>query len=258
MSCDNGILVERNGSVVTITIDRPDVLNALDPAAHRALSDAFDAYAADDDLRIAVITGSGGRAFCVGSDLRVRAEMGGDDMPATGFAGLTERFDLFKPVIAAVNGFAMGGGLEIVLACDLAIAVSHAEFGLPEPKVGLAAAGGLHRLARQLPMKHAMEIALGATLFSADRALQFGLVNEVVETGQLAAAVDALVGRLEEGAPLSHQATKQMMQEGLSQPSLKAAFGARYTAYEKMLASEDAKIGSEAFLQKRKPVWTGR
>ena len=123
---------------------------------------AFDLYAADPELRVAIVTGVGARAFCAGTDLKVRAATGRDDHPPTGFAGLTGRFDLFKPVIAAVNGLALGGGVEIVAACDLAIAAAHAEFGLPEPRVGLAALGGgvLHRLARQMPMKQAMWLAL--------------------------------------------------------------------------------------------------
>ena len=258
MSLVDGIEVRTHDGVMMLTIARPDVLNALDPPAHRALNDAFDLFATDDSLLVAVITGSGGKAFCVGSDLKVRAEMGGDDMPEGGFAGLTERFDLYKPVIAAVNGHAIGGGLEIVLACDLAIAVPEAKFGLPEVKVGLAASGGLHRLARLLPMKQAMEIALSGSLFTAEQALRFGLVNQVVPAGDLNRTVAAWVTELKDGAPLALQASKQMMLDGLSKPSLEAAFGASYPIQEKVLASDDAVEGSSAFLEKRKPVWTGR
>jgi crotonobetainyl-CoA hydratase len=138
--------------IMEVSIQRPDVLNALNSQAHSELADTFDKFAKDSALNIAVIRGSGERAFCVGSDLKERSEFGSDRMPPSGFAGLTERFDLEKPVIALVNGDAIGGGLEILLACDLAIAVDTAHFGLPEPKVGLAASGGLHRLARQLPL----------------------------------------------------------------------------------------------------------
>lgn len=252
------IAVECAGQIMTITIDRPEVLNALDPPSHRKLSEAFDQYAGDDNLRAAIITGAGSKAFCVGSDLKVRTKMDGDDMPATGFAGLTERFDLLKPVIAAVNGHAIGGGMEIVLACDLAIAVPDARFGLPEVRVGLAAAGGLHRLARQLPMKQAMQIALTGELFDAREAMRFGLINQIVEPENLSQAALALAGQLLEGAPLSVEASKQMIANGLGQPSLQAAFEAGYPAYDKMLNSEDAKEGSHAFLEKRKPTWKGR
>ena len=252
------ILTETAGPVLTITINRPEVLNALDPASHRLLAEALDCFAADDSLYVAVITGAGERAFCVGSDLKVRAEMGGDDMPSTGFGGIAERFDLTKPVIAAVNGHAIGGGLEIVLACDLAISVSSAKFGLPEAKVGLAASGGLHRLARQLPMKWAMKIALGGELFPAADALGYGLINEVVEPGALADAVRRLTDQLLSSAPMSLRASKQMMLGGLDAPSLEAAFGGTYPEYQAMLVSEDAKEGSAAFIDKRAPVWRNR
>jgi crotonobetainyl-CoA hydratase len=258
MNDGGAILVDCAGPIMTITINRPEVLNALDPSSHRQLSEAFDRYAADDELRVAIITGAGNKVFCVGSDLKVRAEMGGDDMPATGFAGLTERFDLLKPVIAAVNGHAIGGGLEIVLACDMAVAVPGAKFGLPEVKVGLAASGGLHRLARQLPMKHVMEIALTGTLFDVDLAMKFGLINRIVEPQNLAEEVASLAEGLMESAPISVRATKQIIADGLKEASLQAAFSADYSVYEKMLASDDAKEGSKAFLEKRKPEWKNR
>jgi crotonobetainyl-CoA hydratase len=258
VSAADSIRVDTDGPVLWITIDRPTVLNALDPASHRRLSAAFDRYAAEDGLRVAVITGAGDRAFCVGSDLKVRAEIGGDDMPPTGFGGIAQRFDLTKPVVAAVNGHAIGGGLEIVLACDLAIAVSTAKFGLPEAKVGLAAASGLHRLARQLPEKWAMRIALTGELFSAEAALGFGLINEVAAPDVYQDAVRRLVDQLLAAAPMSQRATKQMMRAGLDQPSLAAAFAGRYPEYDAMLASEDAREGSRAFLEKRPPVWRNR
>ena len=205
--------VRRDGAVVTVTINRPQRRNALHPAAHAELAAAFDAYAADEQARVLVLTGAGERAFCVGSDLKERARSGVDEMPATGFGGLTERFDLDKPVIAAVNGDAIGGGLELVLACDLAIAVRHARFGLPEPRVGLAAHGGLHRLARQIPLKQAMEIALTGRLLSAEEALD-GLLNAVVDAAELAAEVARWTGALLAAAPLALRATKQMMLGG--------------------------------------------
>lgn len=254
----NHIETRIDGTTLWVSMNRPGAMNALDPAAHRDLDAIFDDYAGRHDLRVAVITGAGQKAFCAGSDLKARETAGGDDLPATGFAGLTERFDLHKPVIAAVNGHAIGGGLEIVLACDLAIAVRHAKFGLPEPRIGLAATGGLHRLARQIPLKHAMEIALTGKMFSAQEAYRFGLLNQVVETGALSSAVDALIAELNRCAPLSLRATKQMMLTGLSAGSLKSAFQARYGALDDMLASADAREGPRAFNEKRKPVWQER
>jgi crotonobetainyl-CoA hydratase len=260
MSGERRIIVERDGRIVWITIDRPAVMNALDPAAHRALAEAFDAFQADRDLRVAVITGAGGRAFCVGSDLKARAEKNADDHPPTGFAGLTHRFDLMKPVIAAVNGLAIGGGVEIVAACDLAIAADHAQFSLPEPRVGLAAlgGGGLQRLARTLPLKHAMDLVLTGRRIGAEEARSIGLVNDVVPAAELRARVRMVAEMIIEGAPLAIEASKQVMLESLSCPDLESALGACYPAAEVMLASADAIEGQRAFLEKRKPHWQGR
>jgi crotonobetainyl-CoA hydratase len=252
--------VEREGRVLTITIDRPEVLNALHPPAHRELARAFDLYAAAPELRVAILTGAGERAFCVGSDLKLRVETGRDDHPDTGFAGLTRRFDLLKPVIAVVNGLALGGGLEIVLACDLALAADHAQFGLPEPLVGLAAlgGGGLQRLVRQVPMKQAMRLALTGKRVGAEEALRMGLINEVVAAGDLPARARALAEELLACAPLSLEASKQVMLESLAQPDLKSAIEAPYPAAARMLASEDALEGQRAFVEKRAPRWRGR
>ena len=163
--------LEREDAILTITIDRPEVLNALHLDAHLELDRAFDLYAADPALRVAIITGAGDRAFCVGTDLKSLAVTGEYEYPPGGFAGITKRFDLWKPVIAAVNGLCLGGGVEIVAACDLAIASDHAEFALPEPRVGLAALGGgaLQRLARQMPMKDAMWLVLTAQRIRRER-----------------------------------------------------------------------------------------
>lgn len=260
MTATSEIRVERDGALLWITIDRPHVLNALDPAAHQAIAGALDAYAADDALRVAIITGAGERAFCVGSDLKARATTNRDDHPPAGFAGLTHRFDLMKPVIAAVNGLALGGGVEIVAACDLAYAADHAEFALPEPRVGLAAIGGgaLQRLARQIPMKQAMELVLTGRRISAQEAKRIGLVNDVVRASELRAHVREIACMIVDGAPLSIAASKQVMMQSLSMPSLEAALTARYPLIERAFASEDAREGQRAFVEKRKPVWTGR
>ena len=252
--------LDRAGHVLTITIDRPEALNALHLDAHVELSRAFDLYAADPELRVAVITGAGDRAFCVGTDLKSLAQTGSYAYPYGGFAGITKRFDLLKPVIAAVNGLCLGGGVEILAACDLAVAAEHAQFGLPEPRVGLAALGGgaLQRLARTLPMKEAMGLVLTARRMGAAEAQRIGLVNDVVPMAELAARTRALVDELLACAPLALEASKQVMMQSLDEPGLEAAMNRRYPAAERMLASEDAKEGPRAFAEKRKPRWQGR
>lgn len=260
MSAMDSCLVERDGAILWITINRPASLNALDPATHHALHDAFDGFAADAALRVAIVTASGERAFCVGSDLKMRAQTNADDHPPTGFGGITHRFDLMKPVIAAVNGLALGGGVEIVAACDLAVAADHAQFALPEPRVGLAAlgGGGLQRLARQLPLKQAMELVLTGRRFDAMEAQRIGLINAVVPRAELKARTRAMAESIVAGAPLAIAASKQVMLQSLAMPDLATALQARYDAAERMLASDDAREGQRAFVEKRPPRWQGR
>jgi enoyl-CoA hydratase/carnithine racemase len=254
------ILAERDEAILWIAINRPAVLNALNPPAHREMSAALDDYAGDPALRVAVITGAGERAFCVGSDLKARTAANADDHPPTGFGGISHRFDLAKPVIAAVNGLALGGGVEVVAACDLAIAADHAEFALPEPRVGLAAlgGGGLQRLARTLPLKYAMELVLSGRRFGAEEAKRIGLINDVVPRTELKARARALAQSIIAGAPLAVEASKQVMLQSLALPDLATALRARYPAAERMLASEDAVEGQRAFVEKRMPHWQGR
>jgi crotonobetainyl-CoA hydratase len=254
------IRVEAEGPILWIVLDRPDVLNALAPQTHRELSAAFDAYAADPGLRVAVITGAGERAFCAGSDIKVRAETNADDYPPTGYAGLSHRFDLLKPVIAAVNGLALGGGAEIVLACDLAYAADHAELAFPEPRVGLAAlgGGGLQRIARQLPWKWAMEAILTGRRIPAAEAKAMGLVNGVVPAAGLRDHIRTVAAMIVANAPLALEASKQVMTQSLAHGDLRAALAAPYPATERMLNSEDAREGQRAFVEKRKPLWRGR
>lgn len=248
------------GAVAIITMDRPGVLNALHPAGHRAMSAAFDRFRDDPDLQVAIVTGAGDRAFCVGTDLKALAETGDHAKPATGFAGITHRQDLFKPVIAAVNGACLGGGMEILAACDLAVAAENASFGLPEPRVGLAALGGglLQRLPRQLPAKQASWLILTAQSVGAEAALRMALVNEVVPTGRALERSLALAQTLLECAPLALQASKQVMLQSQAVPDLFEAMRAGYPLADRMLASRDAIEGPRAFAEKRKPRWTGR
>ena len=251
---------EVDGAVLTLTLNRPDVLNAMTPEAHFELDAAFNFYRDDPALQVAIITGAGDKAFCVGTDLKALAATNNHQKPPTGFAGITSRFDLFKPVVAAVNGMCFGGGAEIVVACDLAIAADHAEFALLEPRVGLAALGGgaLQRLARQMPMKDAMMLILTGQRIGAQEARRISLVNDVVPRAELMQRARALANTILECAPLAVQASKQVMLQSLNEPDLQAAMTARYEAAERMLASKDAVEGPLAFAQKRKPVWTGR
>jgi enoyl-CoA hydratase/carnithine racemase len=173
------------------------------------------------------------------------------------FGGITDDYTCWKPIIAAVNGYALGGGLELVLACDLAIASDAAQFGAPEGKVGLvAAAGGVHRLPRQVPLKIAMGMLLAGRFMSAEDALHYGLVNEVVPGDELAAAAERMASEIVANAPLSARAHKQMAMTGLGL-SLDNAMAADYSENERAMASDDFIEGPRAFAEKRKPVWTG-
>jgi len=252
------IRYEKRDHVARVTINRPQVMNALHPDANEELAKAWDDFAADPDAWVAILTGAGEKAFSAGNDLKWTAEHGMPRMPATGFGGITARFDLWKPVIAAVNGFALGGGLEIALACDVIIAADHATLGLPEPRVGLmAAAGGVHRLPRHIPLKIAMGMLLTGKPVTAADALRLGLVNEVVPSATLMETAERWAREIAECSPLSVQATKQAALQGLGKP-LPDALMTPYEAVAHLWASEDSKEGPLAFAQKRKPRWTGR
>jgi len=251
---------ERDGNLLIVTIDRPERMNALHPPGNAELAQVFDDFAADPELWVAIITGEGDRAFCAGNDLRYQAE-GGDRSaaPATGFAGLTSRWDLDKPVIAAVNGVAMGGGFEIALACDLIIASDNALFALPEPKVGLAAlAGGVHRLPRQIGLKRAMSMMLTARHVPADEGLQLGFVNDVVPQDQLMQRAKEWAGMILECSPMSIRATKQAAMQGLEAGGIRAAYEGKYPAVAALFHSEDFIEGPKAFSEKRAPNWSGQ
>jgi enoyl-CoA hydratase/carnithine racemase len=249
---------EKRDRVAWVTINRPEVMNALHPPANEELSRVWDDVAADPDVWVAVLTGAGDRAFSAGNDLKWTAEHGVPRMPKGGFGGITTRDDLWKPLIAAVNGVALGGGLEIALACDIVVAADGARLGLPEPRVGLmAAAGGVHRLPRHVPVKVAMGMILTGRHVAAAEAFRIGLVNEVVPAAELRAAVERWVKDILECAPLSVQASKQAAMLGLAKP-VGEAMTARYPLVEKLWQSEDLREGPVAFAQKRKPQWKGR
>jgi enoyl-CoA hydratase/carnithine racemase len=247
--------VETTGPVTTITLNRPEVMNALNPEMQAGLQAAFDAFAADPSQRVAVITGAGDRAFCAGSDLKV---VNPPPYPKNGYAGLAERFDLAKPIIAAVNGLALGGGFEIVLACDIAIAAETASFGLPEPRIGSTAlGGGVHRLVRQIGLKPAMGMLLACQRIDAREAKAIGLVNAVAPPDQLQAEVARWVAEILKAAPTAVRATKEAALLGLEEPTLAAAIQAQagYPEWVAHFRSPNAREGSRAFVEKRPPNW---
>src|SRR6056297_3528021 len=177
--------VEREGPLTIVTINRPEVYNALHPPAHWEFDKVFTEFRDDPDQWIAIVTGAGDKAFSAGNDLKYQAAGGPRHRPDSGFAGITNRYDIAKPIIAAVNGWAMGGGFETALACDLIIAAENATFALPEPRVGLAAgAGGIHRLPRHIPFKQAMGMILTGRRVGAAEGKELGFVNEVVPEGE--------------------------------------------------------------------------
>ena len=248
--------LKRDGNVLEITLNRPEAYNALFSAAHFELAEIFDEFERDQDLWVAIVTGAGEKAFCSGNDLKVSASGGDMSMPASGFAGLCSRTDREKPVIAAVNGVAMGGGLEIVLACDVAIADPIASFALPEVKVGLfAAAGGLQRLTRQIGEKAAMELILTGRKVGPDEASQLGLINSICEAGGVMDAARALAKTIAGNSPTSIRASKRVLNAVDSLGDWDKALELSYKEIVKLIQSKDTREGMTAFVKKRKPNW---
>ena len=252
--------VTRKGRVTIVTLNRPEVMNALHIDAHTELHDVFNGFAADPEQWVAIVTGAGERAFCAGNDLKWQAAGGKRGWQASGFGGLTSRFDCDKPVIAAVNGVAMGGGFEIALACDLIIAAENATFALPEPKVGLAAlAGGLHRLPRQIGLKRAMGMILTGRHVSAREGFELGFGNDVVPKGEALAAAERWAETICANSPMSIRASKQTIHKGLA-GSLEQAIAEQrdYPGVQAMVASQDYIEGPKALAEKRPPRWQGK
>ena len=265
---NEAVRVERRGHVLEITLDRPKV-NAIDIATSRALGAAFVRLRDDPELRVGIVTGAGDRVFSAGWDVKAAYAAGGDrlrwwkeDYGPGGFAGLTDFWDLNKPVIAAVNGHAIGGGFELVLACDLVIAAEHAEFRMPGMSLGiLADAGGVQRLPRRLPHNVMMELFLLGRPLPAAEAHRHGLVNAVVPKDQPIVKAREWAEVIAAGAPLTTQALKEALREmdGLGvRESFDLVRSGKLRLFEKALNSEDAKEGVRAFSEKRKAVFKGR
>lgn len=258
----SAVLTEQRGNVLIVTINRPEARNAVNAAVHVGLGEALERAEHDPEIRVVVLTGAGDQAFCAGADLKAlsrgeRLEPEDKAQRAWGFAGVV-RHPISKPVIAAVNGFALGGGTELALYCDLVVAADHAQFGLPEVKRGIyAAAGGAFRIAQQIPVKLAMEYLLTGEPFTAQRALELGFANRVVPLADLMDTALDLAKRIAVNAPLSVQASKRIAR-GIAEGAI-ASDDAFWEANKRegkvVMRSEDAREGPLAFAQKRAPVW---
>lgn len=262
MSYDH-VVYEKREHVAYVTLNRPERMNALDNHSHRELIEIFDDFAADPDAWVAIITGSGDRAFCAGNDLKATAQASANGQTRVDqnsrFAAITRGYRCPKPLIAAVNGVAAGGGFEIALACDIVIAADSARLGLPEPRVGLiAGAGGIHRLTRQIPLKQAMGMLLTGRLVSAVEGFRLGFVNEVVPAPSLMSTARRWAEQILECSPLLLQLTKEAAQAGHGLTVDDAIARDWEQRIPRMLASQDHIEGPRAFSEKRRPAWTGR
>ena len=262
---DNPVLVERRDNILLVTINRPQARNAVNAAVHVGIGKALEDAEADPAIRVIILTGAGDKAFCAGADL-VALSQGEQIAPsdpvqrAWGFAGFVQH-PVSKPVIAAVNGFALGGGTELALASDVVIAAETAQFGLPEVKRGiLAAAGGAFRLMQQLPAKIAMEYLLTGEPFSAQRAADLGLVNKVVPAERLLDEAFDMAARIAINAPLSVQASKRIALRIIDsrRPDEDPFWALNASESRSVMQSEDAREGPRAFAEKRAPVWKAR
>ena len=249
--------VENDGHLMIVTLNRPEARNALNQDASYELGRVFDAFEADPELWIAIVTGAGEKAFCAGADLKGGMDRSRPPVPDSGFGGLVWRFGRQKPVIAAVNGVAAGGGFEIALASDIIIAADTATFGLTEPRVGLAAlGGGIQRIVEELGPKRAHALLLTARRISAQEAHALGLIAEVVAPGDLLATARRWADEIMECSPASIRATKAVIRSYVND-GLEASNRSMFDIPEvkSLLRGPDAREGGKAFAEKRKPQW---
>jgi enoyl-CoA hydratase/carnithine racemase len=253
---DDTVIYAADGPIATITMNRPQVLNALDPEGYALLRGAFDRFEADASLRVAILTGAGGRAFSTGSDLRGASWHPGDDQPMA-VTEETEPFPLTKPAIAAIDGYCVGGGLEWALRCDLRIATPRSSFGLPEPRWGSLAGYGLHMLSRMIPAGEALYLQLTGERIDAERAYRCCLVQELVEPERLLARAREIAGMILACSPLAVEAIKQTVDFGLRR-GVEDSYRFARPLTRRIAGTEDAHEGPRAFAEKRNPVWKGR
>lgn len=256
MSDEHAVLTERRGRVLLITLNRPDARNSVNSALAQGVAAALTELAGDDELRVGVLTGAG-KGFCAGMDLKAFVAGESPHVEGRGFAGITQRSS-DKPLIAAVEGFAVAGGLEVALSCDLIVAARGAKLGIPEVKRSLVAAGGgLLRLPQRIPYHVAMELALTGDPIAAERAHELGLVNRLVDPGDSVAAALELAETIAANAPLAVAASKRIVVESPAWDPNEAWVKQGEIAGP-VFVSEDAREGATAFAEKRDPVWKGK
>jgi enoyl-CoA hydratase/carnithine racemase len=261
----NKVLTERRGRVLEVTINRPDVMNAIDPETSLSLRREFEAFRTDDELWVAILTGGGGRAFSTGNDLRAmsNAQASGKNTVSaafspTPFGGITRDFVCWKPIIAAVRGYCLAGGLEVALSCDFRIASDDSKFGMPEVSRGLVAgASGTQRLARIVGLPAALEILLTGKRVDAAWALAKNLVNEVVPGDQVLTRARQLADQISENGPIAVRLTKQAIISGLDL-TLQEGIALERSLSAEALSTADSVEGPKAFVEKRKPQFQGR